>query len=210
MHRCPLCATETGPFHQDARRAYRACPTCSLVSVPARHHLGPAAERREYELHENDPADSRYRRFLSRAAGAVRARVPPPAEGLDFGCGPAPALSAMLEEDGYAMAVHDEHFAPDPSALARDYDFITATEVLEHLAEPAETLGILLGCLRPGGWLVAMTKRARDRDAFARWHYIRDPTHVVFFSDATFRWIAARHGLDLEIVGPDVIALRRA
>jgi predicted TPR repeat methyltransferase len=107
------------------------------------------------------------------------------------------------------MSVYDKFFAPDPEPLGRRYDFITATEVLEHLACPAVVLPQLLELLQPGGWLVVMTKRARDRAAFANWHYIRDPTHISFFSDATFRWIAERDALDLEIVGPDVVALTR-
>lgn len=208
-HTCPLCGTVTEPYHDDGRREYRRCPTCELVSVPPAQHLDPASEKARYDLHRNHPDDPGYRQFLSRARDAVRARIDPPAHGLDFGAGPGPTLSVMLEEDGYRVAIYDKYYAATPVALDRRYDFVTATEVFEHLRAPATVLRRLLDCLRPGGWLVVMTKRVSDHEAFTRWHYIGDPTHVAFFSDATFHWIAERYDLTLEIDGPDVVALRR-
>lgn len=178
--------------------------------MPRPWHLDAARERAQYDLHDNDPADAGYRRFLSRAADAVAARVAPPAAGLDFGCGPGPALAAMLTERGYRMATYDPFYAPDPTPLAGVHDFITATEVFEHLRDPRAEIERLLACLRPRGWLVVMTKRPLgERDAFAAWHYIRDPTHIAFFASATFDWIARQHGLRLDIVGADVVALRK-
>jgi len=208
-HRCPLCGDTTEPCHEDQRRKYRQCPTCALISVPTPYQLDATAEKRYYELHENDPGDAGYRRFLSRAAEAVRTRVTPPAHGLDFGSGPGPTLSLMLEEAGYTMSIYDKYFAARPLALQETYDFVTATEVFEHLARPATIIRRLLSCLRPGGWLIVMTKRARDRAAFAQWHYTHDPTHIAFYGDATFHWIAERFGLELDIVGADVVALRQ-
>ncbi len=209
-HACPLCGRRTESFHAQWRREYRRCPECALISVPPGLHPDPAREKAQYDRHENDPADPRYRQFLSRAADALMVRVDPPARGLDFGSGPGPTLSLMLEEAGYTAVLYDKFYDPDPAPLEATYDFITATEVFEHLDAPTETLDLLLACLRPGGWLIVMTKRATgDHEAFARWHYTGDPTHIAFFSDATFRWIADRWRLQLEIVGPDVVALRK-
>lgn len=209
QHACPLCGQATEHYHADQRRSYRRCPACDLVHVPREYHLDATAEKAEYDLHRNSPEDSGYRRFLGRAAEAVQARVAPPARGLDFGCGPGPTLSVMLEEAGYTMALYDKYYAAHPGALLQTYDFVTATEVFEHLAAPAAVLDRLLACLRPGGWLVVMTKRVLDREAFADWHYIRDATHIAFFSAPTFEWIASRHGLKLEYAGDDVVALQR-
>jgi len=179
------------------------------VFVPPRFHLSAEAERAEYDRHENAEDDPGYRRFLGRLVAPLTARVPPPAAGLDFGCGPGPALAAMLREAGYRMAVYDPFYAPDPSVLVPGWDFITATEVVEHLRRPGEELQRLVGLLRPGGWLGIMTKLVLDRERFATWHYIRDPTHIGFFSRATFAWWAEAEGLEPVFAADDVILLRR-
>ena len=206
---CPLCGATAPRFHADRRRPYHRCPVCSLIHVPPSHHPDATAERAQYDLHENDPADPGYRRFLSRAEAAVIERVQPPACGLDFGSGPGPTLSIMLGERGYEMSIFDPFYAPDEQVFAHRYDFISATEVFEHLYRPAGELRRLLECLVPGGWLVVMTGRPYgDDESFARWNYTHDPTHVAFFATATFTWIAREYDLHLDIVGPDVVALR--
>jgi len=207
---CPLCGHPGAePFHADRRRPYLCCGRCGFVFVPPDYHLSAEEERAEYDRHDNTVDDPGYRRFLARVLEPLRERVAPPAAGLDFGCGPGPALAAMLREAGYAVAAYDPFYAPDASVLTPGYDFITATEVVEHLARPGAELRRLAGLLKPGGWLALMTKLALDRQRFAAWHYIRDPTHIGFFSRTTFAWWADAEGLGLEIIGDDVILLRR-
>ncbi len=208
--RCPLCSGPSDAFHRDARRDYFRCGTCRLVFVPRSQHLDRAAEKAVYDRHDNTPDDPRYRAFLARLYEPLTARLPAGAHGLDFGSGPGPTLSVMFEEAGFPMRIYDPFYAPDASVLDARYDFITCTEVLEHLAAPGRELSRVLSALRPGGWLGAMTKRMRGDDAFAEWHYIRDPTHVCFFAEATFAFIAARHGLELEFPGADTVLMRKA
>jgi hypothetical protein len=107
------------------------------------------------------------------------------------------------------MAVYDPFYAPDSSVLVSGWDFITATEVVEHLRQPGEELQRLAWLLRPGGWLGIMTKLVLDRERFATWHYIRDPTHIGFFSRATFIWWAEAEGLEPVFAADDVILLHR-
>ncbi|MBD3640238.1 MAG: class I SAM-dependent methyltransferase [Marinobacter sp.] len=171
--------------------------------------LSADEERAIYELHENDPEDAGYRRFLSKLANPLTERLPPGAEGLDFGSGPGPALAGMLEEAGFSMALYDPFFHPDKASLARTYDFITCTEVVEHLHEPAEAFSLLDRSLRPGGWLGIMTCFQTDDDRFDNWHYRRDPTHVVFYRQATFEWLAGTYGWTLEVPVKDVVLLRK-
>jgi hypothetical protein len=54
-----------------------------------------------------------------------------------------------------------------------------------------------------------MTKRAVDRDAFARWHYKQDPTHVCFWSCASLQWLANHWNARLELIEPDVALLQK-
>ncbi|MGQ7247979.1 class I SAM-dependent methyltransferase [Halomonas sp. V046] len=208
MPTCPLCAAEdSAHFYHDGRRDYYRCRRCDLIAVPPHQRLAPDAEKAVYDQHDNRPGDPGYRAFLGRLFMPLCARLAPGSQGLDIGAGPGPTLSLMFAEAGFPTAIHDPFFHPNPAALRRQYDFVTATEVAEHLFTPGETLAQWLGCLKPGGWLGLMTKRTPPD--FPRWHYIRDPTHVVFFSDASFSWIAEMHGLSLDFPGPDVVILGR-
>jgi len=206
---CPLCGGRgISSFYTD-RRPYVQCDTCQLVFVPPDWHLSRDAENAEYELHENDVNDAGYRRFLSRLLVPLADRLEPGARGLDFGCGPAPALAHMLRESEFEVALYDSFFAPQEQVFDASYDFICATEVVEHLHYPGRELERLWSHLKPGGWLGVMTKLVRDRQAFATWHYKNDPTHVCFFSKATWQWWAGQRGIRPEFIGADVILLQR-
>lgn len=208
--RCPLCHAGDAPlFHEDSRRTYHRCGTCRLVFVPPRHFLPLDQERAHYDLHENRPADERYRAFLNRLCSPLLQRLAPGSVGLDFGSGPGPTLSGMFEEAGHRVDLFDPFYADNPRVFDRRYDFITASEVVEHLHDPAAELQRLWDCLRPGGVLGLMTKLVRDAAAFADWHYIRDPTHVCFFSTETFEWLAHRWSARHEQIGADVTLLSK-
>jgi SAM-dependent methyltransferase len=207
---CPLCATpDAPPFHQDPGRDYFRCGTCQLIFVPTSQLPSPEEEKAQYDLHRNHPDDPGYRAFLGRLHDPLRQRLLPGSHGLDFGSGPGPTLSVMFEEDGHTMAIYDPFYASDPVAFDRTYDFITATEVLEHLHHPAHELVRLWDCLKPGGWLGVMTKLALDRERFARWHYRLDPTHVRFYSRHTFEWLASQWNATLTFVADDALLLRK-
>lgn len=204
LESCPLCAANLHRYHDDDTRLYMHCPKCRLVHVPPGWQISEEEEHAEYLLHENDPEDSGYRRFLSRLADPLLERLPPGSHGLDFGCGPGPALAQMLREAGHTVDLYDHFFAQNKAVFERDYDFITASEVLEHLRDPRQELDRLRGLLRPGGILGVMTKLVRDRQSFTTWHYIRDPTHVSFFSRKTLDWLAEEWQADLSLHGNDV------
>lgn len=208
---CPLCLTDgAAGFSADRRRVYLRCRHCLLVFVPRQYYLDRDSERREYDLHRNDVNDPGYRQFLSRLARPLLERVGSKGQsGLDFGCGPGPALAHMLEQAGHHMTLYDSFYKPDEPALQGQYDFICATEVVEHLHRPHQVLAQLWTLLHEGGWLGVMTKLVIDADAFSRWHYKNDPTHVCFFSEQTWQWWADEYGAGLEFSGADVILLRK-
>jgi hypothetical protein len=207
---CPLCATSNpapiAPLHG---RLYHDCTACGLVFMDAAHHPGPAAERAHYDTHENDAADPGYRRFLDRLAKPLAGLLAPGAEGLDYGCGPAPALAAMLTEYGFRVSAYDPFFAPDPVPLQRRYDFVTCTEAAEHFHRPAREFARLDSLLRFGGRLGLMTELLRPDTVLGRWRYARDPTHVCFYRERTLRWLATRFGWEVEYWEGDVVVFRR-
>ena len=79
------------------------------------------------------------------------------------------------------MKLYDLFYAPDTQFLQRQYDFIAASEVVEHLHHPRRELERLWSCLKPNGVLGIMTKRVIDQAAFSHWYYKSDLTHVCFF-----------------------------
>lgn len=208
--RCPLCRGDAlRPLVSVGGRDYLCCDTCQVRFLDPAQRLDPAAERVFYDTHRNAIDDPGYRRFLARLADPLMARLPAGSEGLDYGCGPAPALVAMLEEDGHRVAGYDPCYRPDGDTLTRSYDFVTRTEVAEHFHDPAAEFARLANLLRPGGWLAVMTCFQTDDARFANWHYRRDPTHVVFYREESFAWLAAHLGFALEVPAKDVALLRR-
>ena len=206
---CPLCGAVDSYALPVAGKHYHPCRSCELVWLDGADHLGPSAEKAVYDGHDNQVDDPRYRHFLMRAFGEVLSRVPPPASGLDFGCGPGPALIAMGREAGYQMAGYDKFYADLPDLLTRQYDFITSTEVIEHIADPRAALDVLWGCLKPGGILVLQTQRVLDDDRFKTWRYRHDPTHIVFFAEASFRALAIRWQADVLFPHGDVVVFTK-
>ncbi|MEH8119274.1 class I SAM-dependent methyltransferase [Aeromonas allosaccharophila] len=206
---CPLCASLRAYSLPVAGKRYHRCLACELVWLDEADHLDEAAEKAVYDGHDNRVDDPRYRTFLMRAFGEVLSRVAIPASGLDFGCGPGPALVAMGREAGYQMAGYDKFYANDPELLTRQYDFITSTEVIEHIAEPRAVLEQLWACLKPGGVLVLQTQRVLSDERFKNWRYRHDPTHIVFFAEASFRGLAASWQAELSFPHADVAVLQK-
>lgn len=207
---CPLCRAQDITFyHRDNKREYLQCQRCSLVYVAENDRLNLAAEKAEYDLHDNDPNDEGYRRFLSRLVTPLQQRLEPNAKGLDFGCGPGPTLSVMMEEAGWPIQLYDIFYYDDRSYLQKKYDFITATEVIEHVFDPYELVKRLWELLEPGGYLALMTKLLKNKEAFSQWHYKNDQTHVCFYSKSTFQTITEKLGAELEFIDDDVIFLKK-
>ncbi|MBK1886822.1 class I SAM-dependent methyltransferase [Marinobacter sp. DY40_1A1] len=192
-------------FRVVAGKEYLRCPYCKATLMAQVNWLAPEEERAVYNLHNNDPDDTGYRSFLEKLALPMLACIQPGACGLDFGCGPGPALAKMMREAGMGVELYDPFFYPAESALSRQYDFITCTEVVEHLHYPAKVFSQLNGLLKPGGWLGIMTCFQTSDDQFDRWHYRRDPTHVVFYREATLNVIAQRMGWAMTVPCKDVV-----
>lgn len=208
--KCILCGSRrVTPFAHVHAREYLACATCDLVFMAPEYRLDATAEKARYMLHENHPDDERYRAFLSRLAQPLAERLHPGARGLDFGSGPGPTLSVMLEEQGFPMEIYDPFFAPDHSVLKQTYDFITCTEAVEHFYTPAEEFTRFDAMLKPGGWLGIMTETLTDPAQFASWWYVLEPSHVCFYRPSTFEWIASHFSWHLTMPRKQVALFRK-
>jgi len=205
---CPVCGqASTERLLTVDERGYWRCPNCLATFLDPTQRPGPEEEKSEYDLHCNEPEDAGYRRFLQPAADALIGRCARGSSVLDYGCGPGPALGGMLAERGYRVSLYDPIYRPDSSLLQERYDAVTCTEVVEHFHHPMREFERLDALLRPGGWLVIMTRFQTEDARFARWHYRRDPTHVVFYRPHTFTVLAQRHGWRVECSPPNLVVI---
>jgi len=203
---CPLCLiTDINTYYTDKLRDYFCCKRCHLIFVPPSQYLNLQEEKERYDLHQNSPDDQNYRQFLNRLFFPIQKYLSPKSHGLDFGSGPGPTLSIMLKEIGHSVDIYDYFYADDDTVFKKQYDFITSTEVMEHLHRPKKELDRLWDCLKPDGQFGLMTKLVIDREKFKNWHYKNDPTHVCFFSKTTFEWLAKQWNAKIEFIDNDVI-----
>ena len=196
---CPLCRSERiRQLTIVDSRTYWRCDVCHLTFLSPESYLSPEDELARYLLHENSPEDCRYREFLSRLTDHLIPKLLPGAKGLDFGSGPGPTLSVMLEEAGFPMDIYDPYFASDTAPFRRTYGFITCTETVEHFHHPAEDFQRFDRLLRCGGWLGIMTEMLESDEDFLDWWYHSEPTHVCFYKQETMAWIASQYGWKVE------------
>ncbi len=191
-------------------RDFYQCPVCSLVSVPPEQFLSMEHEKKRYDLHQNSGKDQGYRAYLSRLAGPMLRRVRPGSRGLDFGCGPEAVLASLFRESGHFMAVYDLFYHRVDTVFETAYDFITASEVVEHLRDPHAELDRLWHGVRPGGILGIMTQWIDQAKAFSTWHYKNDRTHICFYAPQTFTWLGRKWGAEVIFPERDVALLWKA
>ena len=173
------------------------CLNCDFVFVPSQYHLSESEEKKRYDTHNNNPDDPRYRQFLSQLTEPLNEIISSDSYGLDFGCGPGPTLSLMMQEKGHQMDLYDKFYAKNQSVFKKSFDFITLTEVLEHLCDPVFELERLASILKPKGILAVMTQTLAQDIDFKSWYYKNDPSHISFYNDKSLTGLASL--LELEI-----------
>lgn len=210
MTQCPLCHGKNNTLYRKHETGeYRLCQECSLVFVLANEYLNADDEKERYDLHTNSSEDLGYRKYLKKVLDPVCERIEERSFGLDFGSGPGPTLSKMFDEAGYRMSIYDHYYAKDETVLEQKYDFITSTEVIEHLYDPYTVMDKLWYMLNEGGLLILLTQLYPSEDQFDTWYYKNDPTHVCFFSIKTMQWLEKKWDAKLEVVRKDLFLFRK-
>lgn len=183
---CLLCfTTDNDRIHAQ----FFQCKTCRAIYKDKIYWLNSDAEKERYLLHENNPLDPNYRRFVSLITDAVLSQFKPHHLGLDFGAGTGPVIAQVLQEHGYQVKLYDPFFYPFDAHLNIQYDYIMSCEVVEHFNNPAKEFKRLYQCLKEGAKLFIMTERFSNKQIFDTWYYKNDPTHVFIYQDETFEWI---------------------
>ena len=124
--------------------------------------------------------------------------------GLDFGCGPGPTLSHMCKDLNIQQDNYDPIFFNNENVFKKKYNFVTSTEVVEHLYNPEKEFERLFTLLKKNGVLGIMTQFYSDDIIFKNWFYIKDITHVVFYSKQTFKYLAKKYNKRIIFHGESV------
>jgi len=210
METCPLCYTESlkpeikGPVG----RFFHLCENCKLVFEEKNNRPNWNEEKARYLEHNNGIQYEGYVNHLNQAINPALKYFKPGSRGLDFGCGPVPTLHKLVKHKGFSCKFYDPIFFTEPPL--GNFDFIFATECFEHFFRPEHELQKIDGLLNPGGILVVMTQLWKETTNFKTWRYAHDPTHVVFYHEQTFRFVAAHFGFKiLEIKKERVVILQK-
>ena len=133
MNLCPLCSEhkKIARLEGPVNRSFLHCENCFLIFTDSGDQPSIEDERIRYSTHNNSIENKGYIDFLNKAIKPALEFIEPGMAGLDYGCGPGPVLSLLIEKSGMTCDNYDPIFFPDLNR-GKEYDFIFATECAEH------------------------------------------------------------------------------
>lgn len=202
-----LCGSSSALFWTEPklRLEFFRCPECDLIFKDPARAIATADADRRYRQHSEDPHDQGHRQFLYALAVPLLRTLKPESRGLDYGCGPGRTLQAMLAEAGFACEAYDPLFFPREELLETTYDFVTCTEVAEHFVNPKKDFARLFALANE---TLAVMSQPPPAD-FANWWYHRDPTHVAFYTEKTWAWLARRNDCQVDVFPKGVAIFKK-
>jgi len=207
---CPLCESKDVKFYiHTSARDFFCCTNCQLIFVASEYLLGHKEEKMRYDKHQNNSIEEGYKAFLYQVIDPLLNRIKPESKGLDIGCGPFPALAKLLEKEKFKVAIYDPFYENNDLVFTKKYDFITLTEVVEHMYNPANEFKRIIALLKPKAYLAIMTSMTDNIDDFESWYYKNDETHVCFYANATMKYLAQKYNLSLEIISERVVIFQK-
>jgi len=196
---CHICEeTVTSFVDEKTMIIYYHCSDCEYIFKSPNYYQDLSAQKVRYNLHDNNENNAGYRAYFQRFLDFVLPRITKVKTALDFGCGRSTLLAKMLKEKGMVCDAYDPIYHPDTLNKEKKYDLIVSTEVFEHLHQPKEAFESLLNKLEEGGYLALQTQfHPKDTEAFKKWYYHQDPTHIVFFSMKSFEVLCKQYDCEL-------------
>jgi predicted TPR repeat methyltransferase len=153
------------------------------------------SQKKRYDLHTNSEEDEGYVAYYHRFVDFILPYIKSAKTALDFGCGESLILVNIFNNMNMLTTYYDPIYHPSKSYDTKKYDLIASTEVFEHLHEPKKVFSHLINLLNDDGYLAIQTQfHPNNEEAFKKWYYHQDPTHIVFFSPKTFEVLCRQHG----------------
>jgi len=201
MKKCKLCNCKTTIISdKKIDKNYYRCLECDYIFIDEKHILDAESEKKHYNNHDNNLESLGYVKMFEKIIDEfITSDTKDIKTALDFGCGEGEVLPILLERKDIKCDRYDLFYFPTKVYENKNYDLIVSTEVFEHLANPLEIFKILLKHIKKDGYLLIMTYfQPENKDDFFKWFYIKDVTHIGFFSLKTFEFLASE--LNLKIV----------
>jgi hypothetical protein len=213
MYLCKICQASTSSI-KDVKKelTYYRCSPCGFVFLDDKYMVNAIDEKSKYDQHNNSLENEGYVQmfedFLDLSIGSYSEKIKTV---LEFGSGPAPVLSKLLERRGFEVDIYDLYYAPQKVYETKSYDLITSTEVFEHLQKPLDILELLVKHTNTNGYIALMTKfPPKDDKEFLAWWYRRDPTHISFFTPKSFEVMAEKVGLKvLKTINENIVVFQK-
>lgn len=208
---CPLCQSEDlRPVrHAQVRGEIFRCQKCDLIFKSAADFPDWEKQKHRYDQHSNHIENPGYVEFFQQLLKPLEPFLSKDMEILDWGSGPGeqPVLSELLRREGYSVDLYDPLYQPHiPKPV---YDVIISTEVIEHFQTPDSSFHQILSLLPREGIFAGLTNFHQGEEKFQNWWYVKDPTHVVFYSEKTFEWIAEQWNLEVFMLQNPVFIFRK-
>jgi len=172
---------------------YRKCFSCDFLFKTDEYILSSESEFERYKLHNNNDLSyfSYQKSFYFSIKEFLSGKV------LDYGCGDNHILASIIMEEGYDSSFYDLYFYNNEYVLKNSYDSIILEEVIEHLKDPIKEIKKLLEILNKNGKIIIRTQFLNDELDLSKWWYLRDSTHISFFSIKTFIYICELFNLKI-------------
>ncbi len=196
---CIICGNSVRNLNDSQMKViYDVCEECGFVYKQPKYHISNEKEFEEYSKHNNSFEVKGYVDMFRNLIDEFIKPLDISGKGLEFGSGPGPVLKELLIQLGFHMFDYDPYFNPNEEYMNHNYELITSTEVIEHLANPKNVFSHLKSLLSKNGYLVLMTNfnTFNDKD-FLTWWYRRDKTHISFYRLKTLEYLADLNQLEV-------------
>ena len=200
MKKCKVCSSLTTKIvDPKTEKIYHKCLFCNYIFLDENFYVDETKEKQHYDKHNNNFDSLGY---VAMFEDLIREFIDPSKQNiktaLDFGCGRGEVLPILLEKNSILCDRYDLFYFPQKIYIDKKYDLMVSTEVFEHLQNPLEVFEELLTHLKDGGYLLLMSATPPDSDEeFFKWWYIRDITHIGFFTIKTFEYFASKFHLKI-------------
>jgi hypothetical protein len=207
---CLVCASSNLCLLKNPRRTFFRCNDCGFSFLHPDFLPSEEAALNRYKFHQNDDDNKGYQEYLSNIIDRALFYAGKPKSVIDWGSGPAPLASHILRDQGFSVFSWDPNFASSEKPQQSFYDAGICIEVAEHFINPQKDFSAFFETVKRGSFVIVHTHLApKDDDAFLRWWYTEDITHVSFYSECSLEIIAEKNNAKLITIENEKLVVYR-